>query len=258
MNRKEFYSSDLYLIIIFLCSLKVRERGKIMNVKNLINNVTKYVSSTCESFLTLDPQKIKNSVEIIIANAINNGKRKNEMFIAISYELDMVVINIPVSQRTNIDGYTMNCVTVSCSNILTKDVEELPVSNGIYRARMKDGSFGYVAYYDGFLIRIPTCYRHHIRIRDPFLINLKHLNYLEYEYISRFTAENIRLKNYILSKENEQLKIKLKKTEEQLEKDKAVHSSKMADDKSQCNDTKDLESAAEKYNPSNFYGTDTN
>lgn len=105
---------------------------------------------------------------------------ENQDGVLIFESLNMVIVKWSKGQYKRGSGIT-TASSFPLSAIITIKAPELPIGNGIYRGRRKDGSFTMIAYYDSVMVDIGCGYRKDIKITDPFWIDLRTIKVTEYE-----------------------------------------------------------------------------
>lgn len=117
----------------------------------------------------------------IIMSGYHGGRMEHRGGIIVNEELDIVFVVVPKSQhRKEKVSYTVS-FTRYCDDIITVKAPVLPIPNGIYRGRRKDGKFTMIAYFDTIMVDIGCDYRGEIKIIDPFWIDLRSIKVEEHK-----------------------------------------------------------------------------
>ena len=101
--------------------------------------------------------------------------------VVVNEDLDFVLVAVPKTQYKK-DGtsYTIS-LTRTCDYIITTKAPTLPIPNGIYRGRNKNGKFTMIAYFDSIMVDIGCAHRGEIRVIDSFWIDLRSIKVEEYK-----------------------------------------------------------------------------
>lgn len=175
-----------------------------------MKNTNTYIRNSIGTYTNrkVSIDKIRNSMTEMIFDNWNDDASTDGILIVEA--IDRVFIKWPRAQQKKNTGSTMTGIGLSLSYIITTEAPMLPIPNGMYRGRRKDGTFTIIAYYDSIMVDIGCGYRNDIKIIDPFWIDLRTLKYKEYKspeqlayeeakdkesQRSKLIAENIKLRN---------------------------------------------------------------
>lgn len=125
----------------------------------------------------IDDTDARNAAARVLFEAWND----NQGGVLIIESLDMVVVKWARAQYRRIGNGNVTASTFHIDSIITTKAPMLPISNGVYRGRRKDGTFTMIAYYNSIMVDIGCEYRNDIKIIDPFWIDLRTIKVLEYE-----------------------------------------------------------------------------
>ena len=144
-----------------------------------MKNANTYIRNSIERNLNrfVPADKIRNSMtEMIFDNweDTQNG-------ILVVEPINRVFIKWSREQHKRDSRGTVTGLALPINDIITTNAPELPISDGVYRGRRKDGTFTMIAYYDDIMVDIGCEHRNEIKITDPFWIDLRALKYDEYK-----------------------------------------------------------------------------
>lgn len=184
-----------------------------MKNNNITNTITRHLNNI------IDENDTRNAAAHVLFEAWDDTQDG----VLIMEALDMVVVKWAKAQYRRNGNGNVTASTFHSNAVITTKAPELPIGNGIYRGRRKDGTFTMIAYYNRIMVDIGCEYRNDIKIIDPFWIDLRTIKVAEYKnphkeleeerrelideyYKLKKELNEARTENEILKGENEVLK----------------------------------------------------